>query len=902
MRGLMIDELSELATALARGECVQLPRCVGVKPEALARFLHAAEVERSGRFRGFLHVDARHIQDVSWSWWEPWAGAWVYLGGALDAEHRARLSAPLVAHGCVVLTDGGEELELSVEAVGLIRALAQLHDVAVDPELAQVRRSLMSHCRGESSVHLVGEHGAGMSRLVRWAHMRLDDRPMSLVRGGQGKIAPGQWVLFDEVSELGREQQEQLHELLRAREPVVQRWTTGGMLSGRARPEHPALDPLVGQSAAFVELLHKLCALAMSPMPILLTGEPGVGKELFARAVHELSGRKGAFVALDMGAMPMDLFEAQAFGHEKGAFTDAHIARKGAFERAHRGTIFLDEIGNLPLAAQVKLLRVLQERVIHPLGSATPRPIDVRVITATNADLASLTRQGTFRFDLLSRLDTATLHIPALRERGDDVFLLARHFIEENLGEQPSGELCSAAARELLDEYHWPGNVRELRNIITFAMAMSRGQAQIEPEHLGALSPSNRRKVPVLTTHSGDSSLVDDWGLSPHLARALETTTLRLPSLRERALPSRRHQILARLGGRPVRDDALEVLESYAWWGNLSQLDTTLSLLERLPDGPVTVELLEEHLPHLIGASEQAPIKLLFSPALTSAGQVTGLTWMLRAGAVVLGRARSIGELRQAAAEGDARAVESVAFLDGIGAISGEPACLELPFSRRLSRAHVLISYGERGLVAHQFPGARLRLEASALGGAEVTTSRCGGKLLGRAGEICLVHPRTQEIHLQCFVFAGESSFHSFSQYALARARARAGADVMTWQDVTGVQSPVKDGGGERLYTWCLDEHEREFVLDSIASFTGGMFKQHIKQCIEPYQEHDDYKRIVSYLERAPRLSQYVTRLFDFEANEALRVGLIERAEQAAGSHPWPELIPVGVRRYIKDA
>ncbi len=225
---------------------------------------------------------------------------------------------------------------------------------------------------------------------------------------------------------------------------------------------------ILGEDPKLVALLELAARVAPSDASVLLTGESGTGKELLAAAIHANSGRRDRpFVQVNVGGLPTQLFESELFGHVRGAFTDARSDRKGRFELAHGGTIFLDEIGELEAAAQVKLLRVLQDRSFEPLGSSTTRRVDVRVVSATNRDLGELIAAGSFREDLFYRLNLITLHLPPLRERRGDIELLARAFLASAAAThgRPGLEL-SAGALAALTARRWPGNIRELRQTI----------------------------------------------------------------------------------------------------------------------------------------------------------------------------------------------------------------------------------------------------------------------------------------------------------------------------------------------------------------------------------------------------------------------------------------------------
>jgi anaerobic nitric oxide reductase transcription regulator len=225
---------------------------------------------------------------------------------------------------------------------------------------------------------------------------------------------------------------------------------------------------LIGHSAALQQELHEVDVVAQSDLPVLLMGETGVGKDLFARRVHERSPRaKGPMVHVNCAALPESLAESELFGHVRGAFSGATTDRAGRFEAARGGTIFLDEIGELPLTIQAKLLRTLQNGEVQRLGADRPVQVDVRVVAATNRALKDAVAQGRFRADLYHRLSVYPVHVPPLRERGDDVLLLAGHFLEVNRARLGLRSLrLDAGAEAALLRYGWPGNVRELEHVI----------------------------------------------------------------------------------------------------------------------------------------------------------------------------------------------------------------------------------------------------------------------------------------------------------------------------------------------------------------------------------------------------------------------------------------------------
>src|SRR6185503_4816391 len=239
---------------------------------------------------------------------------------------------------------------------------------------------------------------------------------------------------------------------------------------------------LVGTSPAMRKLRAALDRLASQDVSILTRGESGTGKELVARALHERGARrKRRFVALNCGAIPESLIDSELFGHARGAFTGATTDRPGVFVEADGGTLFLDEIGDMPLAVQARLLRALQEGEVRPVGGSGVKSVDVRVVAASNVELAAAVEHGKFRQDLFYRLNVVTLRVPGLRERPDDVPLLAAHFLKKHGGSPPPA--LAPETLEAMTEYAWPGNVRELENAVLHAIALRRGES-IGPESL----------------------------------------------------------------------------------------------------------------------------------------------------------------------------------------------------------------------------------------------------------------------------------------------------------------------------------------------------------------------------------------------------------------------------------
>jgi two-component system response regulator AtoC len=264
---------------------------------------------------------------------------------------------------------------------------------------------------------------------------------------------------------------------------------------------------IVGQSASFRAAIEVARKVARHPSTVLITGESGTGKELIARLIHQSSPRKeGSFVAVNCGAIPDTLLESELFGHVKGAFTGATVDKPGLFEEAEHGTLFLDEIGELPLPLQVKLLRVLQEGEVRRVGANSARKVDVRVVTATNRDLAADATAGRFREDLYYRINVVGVKLPPLRERREDIPSLALHFVRRHgarLGLE--GAIIEPDGLRLLAEHSWPGNVRELENVIERALVLS-GGSSIRAEHFTDLVHRPRRPAEA-SSAEGDLSV-----------------------------------------------------------------------------------------------------------------------------------------------------------------------------------------------------------------------------------------------------------------------------------------------------------------------------------------------------------------------------------------------------------
>jgi len=280
-------------------------------------------------------------------------------------------------------------------------------------------------------------------------------------------------------------------------------------------------EEILGNTPRMREIFGVIQRVAKTDATVLIEGESGTGKELIARAIHHRSSRRnGPFVAINCGAIPETLLESELFGHEKGAFTGAHVQRKGKLEVASGGTLFLDEIGELPVLLQVKLLRFLQERTIERIGGRELIALDLRIIAATNRDLKAHLQKGLFREDLFYRLSVVAVQVPPLRERGEDVLLLANTFLQRSAKEDRRRVRFGPDAVAAIVAYGWPGNVRELENKVRRAVIMARGRViepadldltPAEPAQVGSLRETRERVerqalVEVLSRHRGNVS------------------------------------------------------------------------------------------------------------------------------------------------------------------------------------------------------------------------------------------------------------------------------------------------------------------------------------------------------------------------------------------------------------
>jgi len=355
-----------------------------------------------------------------------------------------------------ILRPEGHEVRL---AASLEEARPQLADPALDVVLVDL---FLGNASGLEVLDRVVREGLEVEVIVMTGHASIESAVGCMRRGAFDYLAKP----FDDVHRIRAtvgKAIERRHLLRRNRQ-----------LEDELR-ERAGAPQLVGRSARMRALQGRVESLRHNESNVLIQGESGTGKELVARAIHAASPRRGGpFVPVDCGALPESIIESELFGHERGAFTGA-VGAPGLFRAAQRGTLFLDEVGEIPLHVQAKLLRALQQREVRPVGGSEALPVDIRVIAATNRDLAAMVEEGRFRLDLYYRLNVVRVDVPPLRERMEDVPLLAGHFLAKH-GRSRQGPIgLDPEAVEKLLAYPWPGNVRELENAIESALALGRG-------------------------------------------------------------------------------------------------------------------------------------------------------------------------------------------------------------------------------------------------------------------------------------------------------------------------------------------------------------------------------------------------------------------------------------------
>ncbi len=868
------ETMHAIGSALADGSPVPVPSFVGVTAREVVRWLYRARLACGRGWVPLVCIDPRrvaHPREVMLEATDEAAGGWLWLEAGWQ-RHWDAAALQLRTHNRhtqLLLASDQEPVPVAPSVAQRLIRLDRFHLVASDPSIDRLRRAALAHCRADGLLFFSGPPGTGKRSLARWAHAQLGDaRPLGWVRGGGSGPARGRWTLYEELGQLSAAQLEPLRELLQDGNRHVLPGVHDEDVP--ARPDEPGLAAIVGQSPALCRVLAKAARYARSRLPILIRGESGCGKELLAEAVHSLSRRGGRFVAIDLSAKNVNLVESELFGHVPGAFTGARTARKGALVEADGGTIFLDELGNLSLASQAKLLRFLESRTIQPVGSDKSQDVDVRVIAATNADLEDMVCSGSFRRDLLYRFNpNAALVLPPLRERVEDIVPLARTFIARCLDAGPVPRIEPEAAA-MLESWSWPGNIRELRHVAESAVVEAEG-GDISARALRRLIDASSGPAPVIATCSDAATLAAHSSLLPGELRQLTAISLRFPTLAERGRSAVRNAVLAQLDGRPIRRAALRALERYPWWGNLFELRSCMEALKANQPGEVDLSGVQDQLPELLTGESRAPIRVLLFPSVLPGGVVRGLEQSYSEAALVVGRASQFDELRPgeelgaAAPERLLRRRWSV-----IHSIIGDiiPACLPVDFLAKLSRAHLILTREHSGLCVHVLPGVSLQTLAGPLANDELFEIEPGASVsLEEAGEVVVLAEDGQQPYLRFFVFAGDAASHDWAD--------RLGQRMAGTPNDRTVGAPR---GGHKA--WQLNSGERRALGDLVveALSSARPFATTLREGAAHWTSGGGHRlwRLAEYLDSA-HPTQSCARLVAFGDNEILRRELRSR-------------------------
>lgn len=855
-----------LAAAVERAGALRVPPVRGVAAPVVVRWLYRRWLDVTGVFRPLVHVDGPIDADALPEVYAAATGGWLYR------THAGPLEAP-PAPGILPLprlvTDAdAPPLVVAPSQASRWNALDEMHHTATDPALDRVRRSLYSHARTGAAILLHGPAGAGRRSLVRLAWTRLGgDAP--LVDATVTLPTPDAWAWFPDPASLDEDQRQHLRRRLTLETPPTR---GAAAASSPPRPPHPAFTRILGDSPALSRLLHDAARVARSPASVLVLGEPGAGKELLARALHDASGRKGIFEAVDLSSIPRDLVESELFGHVRGAFTGATGDRAGAFRRAEGGTLFLDELGNLDPTIQVKLLRVLQERVVRPVGSERTLPVDVRVVAATNADLDTMVGRGQFRLDLLHRLNAITLRIPPLRERPEDILLLAARFLAEARNEPTGvegGAPFTPEAADLLLSWPWPGNVRELWGVMMRAGAFSAPGELLTAAHLEPITRCTERgpTFVVAATATVDEPLA---------------VKLAVPDLGERGLESLRHAVLTFAAGRLVRLDAMDVLTRGPLHGGLPALRADLDALLAAGPGPIDRDAILRALPHLLPEAGQD-----IHVEMAAGGPDSGLERRYSESALIIGRARSLDDLG-----GDDR--RGAARLAAVRSLGGtDLAFLAFPSEGGVSRAQVLIRRNG-GLEVHLLPDAAAPTWIHRRDGSRERLALGRPASLGDAGAVEIQLDREGTRRLCLGLYLGAAA-RARGRVLPPRETAIVRVDTVRSPDL----EPVDIGRGSRV--WALDAAERALLNAIVLAYREGDFSAHLREGLLARRGDPAHVRLASYLLRT-RPTQYCARVYDSDANVALREELAAALETLTDVDRWLAALPAQMSAVIGPA
>lgn len=527
LQNLAFDQLPWASRKTRQQEILHVPRVADLPAEAQFEKVHWQEqgiqslltvpLRWAGRVRGFIGFDSVRAEK---HWQEEDVRLLNIVSEVIgNSLHRKEVAAALRASeerlqrifasamDAIITIDNDMRIVMCNEAAEKVFRCsnAEVKDKQLDPFLSENFRTLLTNYIQTSASHTSPQYLWAPEGLTA---LRKNGETFPLEATISRAEVAHQHLFTIILRDINQRKQ--------AEEELAQLQNQNIYLREEALKNDYNFGEIIGTSAAMQQVFKNLNMVAATDTTVLLLGETGTGKELIARTIHNLSGRKdNVMVKVNCGALPAGLVESELFGHEKGAFTGATAQKKGRFELAHRGTIFLDEIGELPLETQVKLLRVLQEQEFERVGGAQTMKVNVRVIAATNRNLEEEIKVGSFRPDLFYRLNIFPIRIPALRERAEDIPLLAHHLISQfarRLGKRING--INQQALEKLLRYDWPGNVRELANILERAVILCQGRV-LQEEHIGKLNEMVRPVAGFTTLEDAERQ---------HILQALEKT------------------------------------------------------------------------------------------------------------------------------------------------------------------------------------------------------------------------------------------------------------------------------------------------------------------------------------------------------------------------------------------
>ncbi|MCB9763550.1 MAG: sigma-54-dependent Fis family transcriptional regulator [Alphaproteobacteria bacterium] len=793
------------------------------------------------------------------------SAGWQHLGTA-DALYELCASYGVK----LLLEESTEPAPLPLCTHPVLRRFDEVWSIASDPALGWLRRALRTQCPLGGAITLAGPAGVGKAQAAEWAHFELCVHgPKQERLSANGELRAGRWALVRGVESLEGAELRALRARILGEEP---RWTPPSpQPAWEPPPSHPALAELCGTGPVWSRLKADALRLRRAPpRAILILGETGTGKELLARALHQLLCPDAPFQAIALSASNEGLVEDDLFGHVKGAASNFHTGRAGALLSAGHGILLLDEFGHLDLKIQRKLLRVLESRMVQPLGSDKLRPFEATVIAATSCDIHRMQREGRFLPDLIARVEERTFRMPPLRQHRHDISAMARLFLTQWAAEfgQPVPTMSPDAVERLMG-WSWPMNGRELRNVVRRAAvdALEHGGV-VHLQHISDVPRPGQRAPVLVTSHEDDGPRCADREVEGRLRACV----LRIPPLTDRPA-SLRAAILDRLAGRPITPDALTALESQPWRGNLTELDRALEPLHMTAPGPVTLLRLAEIAPQLAtpaAATRAAPILVHLFPSIGPRGGLRGLHQSEDVDALVIGRGlRSLHDALPPAGQRTDRQ-EALA-----GLLKDRPAAvLSLDWCDHVSKLSVVVRRAGRGLEAIRLPHSQLALWAGPLSQRALRQGPPGVAVpLGVAGELRLVGA-SGRTWVQLFLSEGPLAMEDHDEEVLARLQ-------------TGPRETRAEGQKLGPQLKALSEQDVDALVDIVMGYEGQDFKDHVWGSI-PALRRQGLHTLADYLEDQALAGLKAQRLFT--SNLTHRERLLSALGEAIQAHPTPRV------------